>query len=275
MDARLQRRVQRYGWDKAAEYYEKFWAAQLLPAQSLLLELAALAPGEHVLDVACGTGLVTFPAASAVGARGRVFGTDLSDEMIKAVTALAATRGVSAEFSRQDAEQLDFADATFDVALCALGLMYVPDAQKAVREMHRVLKPGGRAVAAVWGARKNCGWAEIFPIVERRVASDVCPLFFMMGTGDALADTFALAGFRDIEVRRISTTLDYATADEALGASFAGGPVALAYSHFDETARESAHAEYLDSISEWRLGDGYRVPGEFAVVRGIATRPPS
>ncbi len=272
MDAKLQRRVQRYGWDKAAEQYEKFWAAQLLPAQQLLLELADLKLGESVLDIACGTGLVTFPAAAAVGGNGRVVGTDLSEEMIKGITAIAAERGVRGEFSRQDAEQLEFTDGTFDAALCALGLMYVPDGQRAVREMLRVTKPGGRAVAAVWGARKNCGWAEIFPIVERRVASDVCPLFFMLGSGDSLADTFALAGFENVEARRITTTLDYASAEEALGASFAGGPVALAYSRFDDAARESAHAEYLESVAAFRDGAGYKVPGEFVVVRGTRAR---
>ena len=269
MDSRLQRRIQRYGWDKASAQYEQFWAEQLAPAQELLLELAALKPGEQVLDIACGTGLVTFPAAKAVGAAGRVVGTDLSDEMVKAITTLAAERGVRGEFARQDAEQLDFPDHTFDAALCALGLMYVPDGQQAVREMHRVLKPGGRAVAAVWGARRNCGWAEIFPIVERRVASEVCPLFFMMGSGDVLSDTFSLAGFEQVKVQRISTRLNYASAEEAIGASFAGGPVALAYAHFDDAARESAHAEYLESIAAFREGPGFRVPGEFVVARGV------
>jgi ubiquinone/menaquinone biosynthesis C-methylase UbiE len=269
MDAKLQRRVQRYGWDKASAHYERFWAEQLAPAQKLLLDLASLAPGEQVLDIACGTGLVTFPAARAVGPRGRVVGTDLSAEMIKTVTALASQRGVQGEFARQDAERLEFPDGMFDAVLCALGLMYVPDGLAAVREMHRVLKPGGRAVAAVWGARGNCGWAEIFPIVERRVASDVCPLFFLMGSGDVLADTFSLAGFQHVEAQRISTTLDYHSADDAIGASFSGGPVALAYSHFDAATRESAHAEYLESIAAYRHGSGYRVPGEFVVVRGV------
>jgi ubiquinone/menaquinone biosynthesis C-methylase UbiE len=269
MDARLQRRVQRYGWDKASSLYERYWADQLAPAQDVLLEFAALRPGEHVLDIACGTGLVTFPAAQAIGVTGRIVATDLSEEMIKAIAAAAAERGVRGEFLRQDAEQLDFPDATFDAALCGLGLMYVPDAQRAVREMHRVLRPGGRAVAAVWGARKNCGWAEIFPIVERRVASEVCPLFFMLGSGDVLADTFSLAGFAQVKSRRIPATLEYASAEDAIGASFAGGPVALAYSHFDSATRESAHAEYLESIEAFREGDGYRVPGEFVVTRGV------
>lgn len=240
MDADLQRRVQRYGWDKASAMYERYWAEQLAPVQRLVLEFASLAPGEHVLDIACGTGLVTFPAAAAVGASGRVVATDLSAEMIKLITALADERGVRGEFLRQNAERLELPDGTFDAALCALGLMYVPDAQKAVREMHRVLKRGGRGVAAVWGARKDCGWAEIFPIVERRV-----------------------------ETRRIATTLDYASADAAIGSSFAGGPVALAYSRFDEAARESAHAEYLESLAAYRHGSGYRVPGEFVVTRGV------
>jgi ubiquinone/menaquinone biosynthesis C-methylase UbiE len=270
MDPRLQRRVQRYGWDKATAHYERFWAQQLEPAQDLLLSMAALRPGERVLDIACGTGLVTFRAAAAVGPSGRVVGTDLSEGMIVAIRQEAARRGVAGEFARQDAEALEFPDRSFDAALCGLGLMYVPDAQQALREMRRVLVPGGRAVAAVWGARGRCGWAEIFPIVERRVASEVCPLFFMLGTGDALAIGFEGAGFRNIRTERIATTLDYASADDAIGAAFAGGPVALAYSRFDEPTRVEAHAEYLESIARYRVGDGYRIEGEFVVVRGEA-----
>jgi len=63
MDARLQQRVQRYGWDRAAATYEQSWQKQLEPAQARLMELAALKPGERVLDLACGTGLVTFRAS--------------------------------------------------------------------------------------------------------------------------------------------------------------------------------------------------------------------
>ena len=70
MDARLQQRVQRYGWDRAASTYEKSWQKQLEPAQARLMELASLSPGERVLDLACGTGLVTFRAADAVAALG-------------------------------------------------------------------------------------------------------------------------------------------------------------------------------------------------------------
>ena len=81
MDGRLQRRVQRYGWDRASAHYEKFWSEQLRPAQRRSLELAAVRPGERVLDVACGTGLVTFPAAEAAGATGFVFDDPSAEQL--------------------------------------------------------------------------------------------------------------------------------------------------------------------------------------------------
>lgn len=270
MDARLQRRVQRYGWDKAASLYERYWHAQLWPAQERLLALAGIQPGEHVLDVACGTGLVTFKAADAAGPTGRVVGTDISAAMVELLSAEAARRGVShLTAERRDAEQLGLDDEVFDVAMCALGLMYVPDPVTALREIHRVLRPGGRVVAAVWGARAHCGWAEIFPIVDSRVQSDVCPMFFQLGTGDALAASFAAAGFADVATERLSATLHYDSAAEAAGAAFDGGPVALAVSRFDESVRAAAQAEYLASIERWRSGDTYDVPGEFVIASAI------
>ena len=267
MEANLQRRVQRYGWDKAADYYEEFWRKQLEPAQTRLLELAALKPGERVLDIACGTGLVTFPAAEAVGPGGEVVGTDISQGMIDVVRRIAAERGTAnVSFDRMDAEDLGgLPDASFDAALTALGLMYVPDVVQALKEQNRVLKPGGRAVAAVWGQRDRCGWAEIFPIVESHIKSDVCPMFFQMGTQDVLSRTMQMAGFADVTHERLPSTLRYESDEEAIGAAYLGGPVALAYSRMDDATREAAHKEYLDSIAAYRDGQGYNVPGEFVV----------
>lgn len=270
MEARLQRRVQRYGWDKAAAHYEGFWSDQLRPAQDLMMTLAALQPGERVLDIACGTGLVTFRAADAVGATGFVAASDISEEMVSAVAATAASRGISGDFRRMDAETLDHPDGSFDAVLCALGLMYVAEPPNALREMRRVLKRGGRAAAAVWGARKNCGWAEIFPIVERRTASDVCPMFFALGTGGTMAESFRSAGFSDVREERISVPIVFPTAEAAIGAAFIGGPVALAHSRFDDETRDGAYAEYLESIDAYKKGDAYHVPGEFVAVVGVA-----
>jgi ubiquinone/menaquinone biosynthesis C-methylase UbiE len=268
MDAELQRRIQRYGWDRAVDFYEASWAAQLEPSQARLMTMAALEPGERVLDIACGTGLVTFRAADAVGSTGRVVATDISQKMVDYTAQEATRRGLShVECLRMGAESLEFPDGSFDAVLCALGLMYVPEVAASLAEMRRVLAPGGRAVAAVWGARSRCGWADIFPIVESRVQSDVCPMFFQLGTGDSLADSFTRAGFARAQSDRISTELWYDTGDAAADAAFAGGPVAMAYSRFDDVTRASARVDYLSSIAKYRDGEGYCIPGEFVITR--------
>lgn len=274
MDGRLQRRVQRYGWDKAAADYEAGWRAQLEPAQSLMLEMVALQAGERVLDVACGTGLVSFRMLEAVGETGSVLGTDISAAMVEQARRLAVAKGYrNARFERHDAETMNLEDDGFDAAVCALGLMYVPDPLNALAEMQRLLKPGGRAAAAVWGARAECGWAEIFPIVDARVSSDVCPLFFQLGSRDSLARSFTRAGFSNVGFERLQVELSYASGDEALNAAFRGGPVALAYSRFDEATRRAVQAEYLESIAEFRHAAAYKIPGEFVVAVGEKPDP--
>ncbi len=261
--------MQRYGWDKAAARYERAWQAQIEPAQTAMLDMAGPISGKRVLDVACGTGLVTFRAAALAAPRGEVVGTDLSEEMVAMARERARAGAVAnVAFERMDAEKLALDADTFDVALCALGLMYVPDPETAVRELNRVLRPGGRAACAVWGQRSKCGWAEIFPIVDARVQSEVCPMFFRLGTGNALERAFAEAGFGSIACRRLATRLAYASPAEACEAAFAGGPVALAYSRFSDEVKTAAHQEYLHSIAAYREGAGYSVPGEFVIVAG-------
>jgi ubiquinone/menaquinone biosynthesis C-methylase UbiE len=276
MEPRLQRRIQRYGWDLAAADYELLWQAQLAPAHRALMALAAPRPGEQVLDVACGTGLVALAAAQAVGPQGRVLGTDLSDHMVDAARQRAAQRGVvQLGFARMDAEQLALPDGGFDLALCALGLMYVPEPGQALSEMRRVLRPGGRVVLAVWGERARCAWSAVFPIVDDEVRTEVCPLFFRLGQQDALARLCAEAGFECIVEQRIASTLRYADGEEACGAAFVGGPVALAWSRFGDEARSRVQARYLAAIEPWREGGGYRIPGEFVVVAAAAPAHPS
>jgi ubiquinone/menaquinone biosynthesis C-methylase UbiE len=267
MDARLQNRIQRYGWDRAAPAYDAAWSRQLEPGQTLMLGLAGISRGERVLDVACGAGAVARRAAALAGPEGFVLGTDISDGMVAA--ARAASSGEAAlAFRRMPADGLDLDSDSFDAALCAFGLMYVPDPVQGLAEMRRVLRPGGRAAVAVWGPRSRCGWAEVFPIVDARVESEVCPLFFRLGQGDALEAAMRAAGFEAIEVRRISPRLAYASAEEALVAAFDAGPVALAYARFDAATRAAVQSDYLASIAPHAVGRGYELPAEFVVAAG-------
>jgi ubiquinone/menaquinone biosynthesis C-methylase UbiE len=269
MEPRLQLRVQRYGWDKAADYYERSWKKQLKPAQDRLLEMAGLQSGQSVLETSCGTGLVTLRAAEKVAPGGSVMATDLSESMLTiARQRIDQSRQNHVTFQRMDAENLEFEDHQFDMAFCCLGLMYFPNPLNALQEMYRVIKSGSRVVLAVWGERNRCGWADIFPIVDKRVATDVCPMFFQQGTGNSLKLTMQNAGFTAIETDRFQTILHYPNPEEAIMAAFSGGPVALAYNKFDQSTKIDSHREYLESIEPYRKGDRFEIPGEFVVASG-------
>lgn len=270
MKPELQRRVQRYGWDKAAEYYDISWEELLKPGQKRVLEVADLKPGEQVIETACGTGLITFDAANQVKPGGEILATDISEEMVATTKQKAEKEGFDNIIAkRMDAEQLDLEDDSFDVAISALGLMYYPDPLQGLKEKYRVIKPGGRTALVIWGERKKCGWAEIFPIVDQYVASEVCPMFFQQGTGNTLEKSMQEAGFDEISIERFETTLHYESPEHCIMAAFAGGPVALAYQKFEEEIKEKAHEEYLASVEPFRNGEGYEVPGEFVVACGF------
>ncbi len=175
-------------------------------------------------------------------------------------------------FMNMDAENLTFPDNSWDIVCDALGLMYLADPAKAVSEMYRVLNRGGRAAAAVWGSRKNCGWAEVFPIVDKRVTTEVCPMFFQMGTGNTLARTFEGAGFSDIDEYRISGPIRFKDDDDACNAMLVGGPVALSWNNFDKVTRQNVRAEYLDSLGPYKESSAYRIPAEFVIVTGKKTK---
>jgi len=267
METKFQLWVQREGWDLASNDYEGSWRRQLQPATDKLMEFAHLRAGETVIEAASGTGVVTLAAAEKVE-NGRVLATDLSPNMLAMLERAAQEAGISnVETVTCSAEQLATEDQ-FDVALCALGLMYVPNPQQAIAELHRSLRPGGRVAISVWGERGNCGWASLFGIVDARVKSEVCPLFFGMGAPSALINALSRQGFVDIKEERLNVTLEFPDDESALTAAFLGGPVALAYARFDEGKRTSARAEYLEAIAPHRHGDGYRLPGEFVIASG-------
>jgi SAM-dependent methyltransferase len=271
MDGRLQLRVQRYGWDRASARYEALWREALAPATHGVMRLASLQPGERVLDVACGSGVLTRAAWAAVGPEGEVVGCDVSARMV----ALAQAASSGCRFLRADAQEVGklLPPEHFDVVLCGLGLMYMPDPEACLAAMVRCLRPGGRLVASVWGERSACGWSGVFPIVDSRVRSEVCPLFFRLGGAATLCQALSGAGLQPVHAERITTTLQYADAITACDAAFEGGPVALAYDHFDPTTRAAARAEYLASLQPWAHADGWSVPGEF--VLGVGLRPPA
>ena len=136
-----------------------------------LVDLVGVEPGQRVLDVASGRGAVLFPAAERVSAKGEAIGVDLSDEMAKATNEEAASRSLVARVSVGDAEELDFADASFDRVLCGFGVMFFPDQDRALRQMHRVLKPSGRLGVSTWQVHQAAEISVVLSQLGLRIGS--------------------------------------------------------------------------------------------------------
>lgn len=130
----------------AVENYEKNVVTYSTgPLAAILLEHADPQPGEHVVDVACGTGVVARQTAPRVGASGTVAGVDINPVMLAVARSLPAPQGASIDWREGSASALPLPDAAFDLVLCQAGLQFFPDRLTALREMYRVLRLSGRA----------------------------------------------------------------------------------------------------------------------------------
>ena len=167
---------------------------ELERAQAKLLDCAWPMRGERVLDVACGTGLVSLAAAMSVQREGHVTGVDISERKVDRARIRAKGRNVSnVSFERMDAENLDFPDGSFDVVLCSSGLTDLPDPARTLREMARVLRPGGRialALGAGGALAGECADAGFASIEEYRYAESITK--WRPGSGYRIPDEFVV-----------------------------------------------------------------------------------
>jgi ubiquinone/menaquinone biosynthesis C-methylase UbiE len=204
-------------WDRMSEIYLREVDRRFAPVVEQMLARAALKRGERILDLGTGTGAVTFQAAPLVGSDGRLTGIDISPDMLRIAQRRAAELGLkNAEFREGSAELIPAENASFDVVLACLSLMYVIDRAAAARQIARVLRPGGRLVAAVWAAPGEC---DI--VLFQQTAGSFAPPPPVAGVGPgALADPgeflhqLSQAGIR-AEVERQQFEFDFEDFDSA------------------------------------------------------------
>lgn len=144
-------------WDQISDVYLREIDRRFVPVVDGVISRAELKPGETILDLGTGTGAVAIQAARPVGPDGAVTGVDISPDMLRLAERRAARAGLNnIQFREGRAETIPAEDSSFDVVLASLSLMYVIDRAAAAKEIVRVLRPGGRLVAAVWAAPEKC-----------------------------------------------------------------------------------------------------------------------
>ncbi|MBV6424563.1 MAG: Ubiquinone/menaquinone biosynthesis C-methyltransferase UbiE [Steroidobacteraceae bacterium] len=251
-----------------AEVYERLFVPALFRQWGpVVLDAAGVRAGHHVLDVACGTGALTGAAAQRVQPGGTATGLDANDDMLT----VARRNGPAIEWRQGRAEQLPFTDEHFDAVVSQFGLMFFEDRTMALREMRRVLRPGGRIAIAVWDALDHApGYAVLAELLHRLFGPEVAEAFrapFTLGDPERLSALCSAEGFEVVHVTRHDRPVHFASIDALVAAEHAcvwtlGGLL-------DDTQFERLRAAAQETLRPWLTGHG---PGvEFVVPALIAT----
>ncbi len=251
-----------YGSDAAANN-EKYFVPQVArPVAEQLMQAAGLQKGEQILDVACGTGLVTRLAAARTG--GTAAGLDVNAGMLE-VAKSATPEDLSIEWHEASAEAMPFPDESFDVVLCQLSLQLIPDKPSALNEMRRVLRSNGRLTLIVPGEM-----ARLFEIVaaalDTHVGAQASGFFravFSLSNPDELRGLLDTAGFRDVDVHVADVEFQLPAPADFLWQYLYATPLAQAVSQMNDKRLGALEAQVVQEA------DGLVENGKMPVAQPI------
>jgi SAM-dependent methyltransferase len=250
----------------AAELYEQYSDRYFMaPWARELVELAALRRGERVLDLACGTGVVTRIAAQKVGPTGKITGLDLNAGMLAVARSLPQPPGVTIDWLEASATATNLPDTSFDIILCQQGFQFFPDKPAALREMRRVLVPGGRVFLSVWKAPGPYNFA-VGDALERHVGTETAARYRASRSGlpdqEALHRLLVEAGFGAVQIRASVMKVRLPSIEAFVLGHLSGLPVAAAVASLSDTKRAALAAQVKAQLQPYADGDGVSVPDE-------------
>jgi SAM-dependent methyltransferase len=256
-----------------AEIYEHYLApAFFAPLAAQVLDVALPQPGERVLDVACGTGVLARRVAPLVGSNGQVVGLDLSPDMLAVARVLAEREGLAIDWHEGRAEALPFADASFDLVVCQHGLQFIPDKPTAVAELRRVLRENGRAVITV---SQRLDQHPLDPrlnaIMQQHIGVAAIEAIYALGDVEELRSLLAGAGWRQLEIAPRRILARYPHPDQYIARRVAGVVAANpTVRHLDVQQREdliaTIAAEMAELVREHTVDDHLEIQSDVHLV---------
>lgn len=254
----------------AAEVYEEFYLPALFQEWATRMVAAAhVEPGQRVLDVACGTGVLARALGDRVGPRGSVVGLDINEGML----GVARRKGPGIEWRQGRAEALPFDTDSFDAALSQFGLMFFQDRHAAIEEMVRVLRPGGRLAVAVWDTLDNTpGYAAFVGLLRRLFGEETAGALrapFVLGDPDLLRSLFVKTGVSTAEIATHTGTARFPSIRDWVYTDVKGWTMAET---IDETGYQRLLAEAERELRRFSGVDGtvtFGMPAHIVV----ATKP--
>lgn len=257
---------------RAAENYQRYFVPVIgAPVAADLIKAATLRPGERVLDVACGTGVVTRLAAEEVGPDGTVSGLDPNPGMI-AVAREVTPPQASIDWHQAPAEEIPLPDESFDVVLCGMGLQFFSDKPTGLREIRRVLAPGGRFIANLPGPIP-----PPLKIMEACLARHVSPesagfvqAVFSLHDPDELTSLVTDGGFEVIDIQSAMTPVDLPAPEDFLWEYVQSTPLAAEVAQVDEESRVALERDFSQQCQPF-VTDG-RLPGQVRMTTVIARK---
>ena len=254
-----------------ARMYERYATQYMGQWAPDLIDIAALQPGERVLDLACGTGLLARLATKRVGPAGHVTGLDINAEMLAVAREIAPEHGAPIEWIEGSAVAMTFADASFDVIVCQQGLQFFPDREAALREMLRVLVPGGRVALSVWKSPNPYSRA-VGDALEKLAGAEAADKYRagrrpqMAPSADTLHGMAVAAGFRGVDVLSRARTIRHPAIETFVLNHLAGHPVAATLAAPGEDGRAEFARLVKSGLVDYAEGDGVAYPDEVNVV---------
>jgi SAM-dependent methyltransferase len=272
-DAETFKAAARVQWDSAAQCWNDHTPqirAWLRRATDAMLDMAGIRHGDRVLDVAAGAGDQTLDIAARVGPRGAVLATDLSPAILELARANALRSGFgNVETRVADGEDLGLDDAAFDVAVCRLGLMFFPDPERGLRQMHRALKPGAGICTMVFaGPETNPCIAMLMSTALRHAGVPSRDPYqpgglLSLGRPGLIDQLFLSAGFREVATTRVEAPFRLPSARAYVDfIRTSASPIQQILGHLDASAAASAWAEMEERLKRFDIASGWEGPNE-------------